>query len=151
MIRNRIDFAAGLIFVAVGLLYGMMSLRLSLGSALEMGPGYFPLVLCGLLVALGAAILINSLTGGPGESFGKVPWRALVMLPLAIVVFGVGLQYLGLLPSVFVSAFLASNASGGIPMMTRVAISVGLAIFCTLVFSWGVNLHIPMLGTLFTN
>lgn len=151
MIKNRIDFAAGLIFVGVGLLYGMMSLRLSLGSALEMGPGYFPLVLCGLLVALGGVILITSFSGGPGETFGKVPWRAVMMLPLAIVVFGAGLKYLGLLPSVFVSAFLASNASGGISMTRRVASSLALAIFCTLVFSWGVNLHIPVLGAWFSN
>lgn len=151
MIKNRLDFAAGLIFVTVGLLYGMMSLRLSLGTALEMGPGYFPLVLCGLLVALGGAILITSFAGGPGGAFGKVPWRAVMMLPLAIVVFGAGLKYLGLLPSVFVSAFLASNASGGISMTRRVASSLALAIFCTLVFSWGVNLHIPVLGAWFSN
>jgi hypothetical protein len=151
MIKNRIDFAAGLIFVGVGLLYGMMSLRLSLGSALEMGPGYFPLVLCGLLVALGAAILITSFSGGLGETFGKVPWRAVIMLPLAIIAFGAGLKYLGLLPSVFVGALLASNASGGISVARRVAISLSLAIFCTLVFSYGVNLHIPVLGTWFVN
>jgi hypothetical protein len=151
MIKNRIDFAAGLIFVSVGLLYGMMSLRLSLGNALEMGPGYFPLVLSSLLVALGGAILLTSFSGGPGDTFGKVPWRAVIMLPLAIVAFGAGLQYLGLLPSVFVSALLASNASGGISMAGRIAISLALAIFCTLVFSWGVNLHIPVLGTWFAN
>jgi hypothetical protein len=151
MIKNRIDFAAGLIFVGVGLFYGMMSFKLSLGTALEMGPGYFPLVLCGILITLGGAILMTSLAGGPGDTFGKVPWRAVIILPLAIVAFGAGLRVLGLLPTVFVSALLASNASGGISMTRRVAISFSLAIFCTLVFSYGVNLHIPVLGTWFAN
>jgi hypothetical protein len=151
MIKNRIDFAAGLLFVGVGLFYGAMSLKLSIGTALEMGPGYFPLVLCGILIALGGAILITSLAGASGEAFGKVPWRAVIMLPLAIVAFGAGLRYLGLLPTVLVSALLASSASGGIPMATRLAISLALAIFCTLVFVYGVNLHIPVLGTWFEN
>lgn len=151
MIKNRNDFAAGLLFVGVGLFYGALSLNLSLGTALDMGPGYFPLVLCGILVLLGGAILATSLTGQAGEAFGKVPWRAMVMIPLAIVVFGAGLAYLGLFPAVFVTALIASLSSGGIPPGARLAISLSLAVFCTLVFVHGVNLHIPVLGSWFVN
>jgi hypothetical protein len=151
MIRNRSDFAAGLLFMAVGLYYGKMSLNLAIGSALQMGPGYFPVVLCGLLVCLGVAILIKSFFDPEDDVFGKVPWRALLMLPLAIVTFGAVVTRLGLFPTVFVTALIASMSSSQIPLKIACAISLMLAVFCTLIFSYGINLPIPILGSWLVN
>ncbi len=80
-----------------------MSLNLSLGSALEMGPGYFPAgAVRSSYRASGLRSSSRVSSGGLGDTFGKVPWRAVIMLPLAIIAFGAGLKHLGLLPSVFV-------------------------------------------------
>jgi hypothetical protein len=146
MIKNRSDFAAGLLFAAVGLYYGKLSLNLSMGSALQMGPGYFPVVLCGLLICLGVVILVKSFFDPQDDVFGKVPWRALIMLPLAIVVFGAVVTRLGLFPTVFVTAFIASLSSSQIPLKIAAAVSLTLAVFCTLIFAYGINLPIPIFG-----
>lgn len=151
MIKNRSDFAAGILFVAVGLVYGQLSLGLTLGSALQMGPGYLPSVLCGILVCLGIAILVKSFFDPEDDVFGKVPWRALVMLPLAIVVFGAVVTRLGLFPTVFVTALIASMSSSQIPLKIASAISLMLAVFCTLIFAYGINLPIPIFGTWLIN
>lgn len=151
MIKNRSDFAAGILFVAVGLVYGKLSLGLTLGSALQMGPGYLPIVLCGILVCLGIAILVKSFFDPEDDVFGKVPWRALVMLPLAIVVFGAVVTRLGLFPTVFVTALIASMSSSQIPLKIASAISLMLAVFCTLIFAYGINLPIPIFGTWLIN
>ena len=47
MTVNIRDIGAGLIFIAIGLLFGLGSIGLEIGTALRMGPGYFPLVLAG--------------------------------------------------------------------------------------------------------
>jgi hypothetical protein len=52
---------AGGTFVAVGLAFAVASSRYELGSALQMGPGYYPLVLGGLLVALGVGVAVEGL------------------------------------------------------------------------------------------
>ena len=53
---NLKDCVAGTLFVAIGLLFAVNAwLRLSVGSALAMGPGYFPILLGLILIGLGAA------------------------------------------------------------------------------------------------
>ena len=47
--------------MAVGLAFAVASSRYELGSALQMGPGYYPLVLGGLLVALGVGVAVEGL------------------------------------------------------------------------------------------
>ena len=55
------DALAGLLFIAFGLLFGVQALGLELGTAFRMGPGYFPLVLSGILILLGLAIVASAI------------------------------------------------------------------------------------------
>lgn len=150
MTVNRKDVAAGAFFVAVGLLYGGIAWRsLPFGHALNMGPGYFPALLSALLTILGAATLLRGLWIGASSPFGIVPWRALVMLSLAMIVFGTFVRQLGLLPGVFVSAMLASLSSLQIKPATAAFVSLVIAVFCVGVFIYGINLPIPIFGSWF--
>ena len=68
------DVLAGLIFIGFGLAFGNASAGYPIGTALRMGPGYFPLVLAGCLGLLGAAIVANGLFGkAEDEALGPVP------------------------------------------------------------------------------
>ncbi|RUY81986.1 tripartite tricarboxylate transporter TctB family protein, partial [Mesorhizobium sp. M7A.F.Ca.CA.001.10.2.1] len=56
-----IDRANGLcaaLFIGFGAWFALQSLGLEIGTALRMGPGYFPLVLAIVLILLGAVILV---------------------------------------------------------------------------------------------
>jgi hypothetical protein len=63
MVRNANDLGAGLIYLAVGTAGLVLSPRYGMGSALRMGPGYFPAVLSGLLALIGLGSLLRSLRG----------------------------------------------------------------------------------------
>ena len=54
--RSLKDLLAGLIFIGFGLAFGYATLGYQIGTALRMGPGYFPLVLAGIMVLLGVVI-----------------------------------------------------------------------------------------------
>jgi hypothetical protein len=150
MTTNRKDIAASAFFIAVGLLYGGIAWKsLPLGHALNMGPGYFPMVLSGLLAVLGAAMLIRSLRSGNGSSFGIVPWRAIIMLSLATIFFAVFLRDLGLFLCVFASSMLASLSSPKIKIQRAAFVSLVIAIFCVVVFIYGIRLSIPIFGSWF--
>lgn len=152
MTVNRNDVAAGAFFAATGLLYGGIAwTSLPLGRALNMGPGYFPLVLSGLLTVLGAATLIRGFWIGGGSRFGVVPWRAIVMLSLATVIFATFLRELGLLLSVFASALTASLASPQTKLISAAVVSAVIAAFCVGVFVYGINLPISILGSWFVD
>ena len=96
MQKSLRDLIAGLIFVAFGLAFAGTALTYDLGSALRMGPGYFPLVLGGLLVLLGLAIAAEGCCAARDAPIGPIPWRGLLFLTAAVLVFGFFVRRLGI-------------------------------------------------------
>lgn len=148
MVMNRKDVASGAFFVIVGLFYGFTAWNtLPVGQTLNMGPGYFPMVLSALLVMLGLAVVVRGFVTRAASAFGAVPWRGLLFLTLATLFFATFFRQVGMLPSVFISAFLASLSSPQIKPLTAAFISLCIALFCVLVFSYGLDLPAPIFGT----
>jgi hypothetical protein len=77
----RSDLLAGAIFMAVGLAFAVASSRYELGSPLQMGPGYYPLVLGVLLVALGAGVAVEGLFRRRGSRHAPVRDTAPALAP----------------------------------------------------------------------
>jgi Tripartite tricarboxylate transporter TctB family len=145
MTANRKDLICGLVFIVIGLLFLVGGKDLDIGTATRMGPGYFPLVLCGILILLGVIIAAKSF-GRPDVDFGVVPWRALLLILPATVLFGMTLRNIGLMPAVFMVALASSFSSSKMTVPLAIALSVGLAIFCAAVFKWGLGLPIELFG-----
>ena len=124
----------------------MGSLGYELGSPLRMGPGYFPLVVGAILVALGLAVVVKGLVAGEVIAFGPVPWRAVAVITLAVVFFGLTVRRLGFVPTSAVTALLTTLASRHIRLAAAVAVAAGLTMVSTLVFVVGLQLRIPLWG-----
>lgn len=157
---DRQDLGAGAVFIAIGLLYGGIAIfgglsnpRLPFGQALNMGPGYFPVVLSGLLILIGLILAVRSFFAERATEFvGYVPWRAIVMLSVAIILFGTFLREMGMILAIFVTTFLAALASRHMKVPYAAATALGVAIFCAGVFGpYGVRLPIQMIGTWFVD
>ena len=146
--RAVTDILAGLIFVAFGLAFATASLRYELGTPLRMGPGYFPLVLGGILVVLGLFIAGKGLIPSSGAEgrFGSVPWRALILLVVAVLFFGLTVRGLGLVPATAVTALLTALASYRTGILAAVAIAAGLTVLCVLIFVLALQLRLPLFG-----
>mgnify|MGYP005840120693 CR=1 FL=1 len=142
---NRQDVAAGLIFVAIGAWFAYHSLGLELGTPLRMGPGFFPLILALILVGLGIAITLRSVSA-PAEAFHFVPVRGLVLILPPPIVFALTVRGLGLVPTTALVAFIASLASQKVGLVYGVAIALGLTAFCVLVFHYGLGIPLPLFG-----
>lgn len=145
MIANRKDLICGLVFIVIGLLFAVGTKDLDVGTATRMGPGYFPLVLCGMLILLGLIISAKSF-GKPDADFGVIPWRALLLILPATVFFGYTLRDIGLMPAVFIVALASSFSSSKMTVPLAIALSIGLSIFCAAVFKWGLGLPIQLFG-----
>jgi hypothetical protein len=145
---NVRDLGAGIFFFSVGLFYfGYTLQKLSIGRALQMGPGYFPIVLSSIMTFIGLVILIKSFFAVPNLSFGKIPWRAIFMISASIIFFGYFLRELGLFPTVLCTSLLACLSSDQIKLTSALMVSTVMAVFCTLVFAYGVKLTIPVFGS----
>ena len=58
IIKNPKDFWTGVMYTGLGGIVVMLSRSYNFGSAVRMGPGYFPTVLGGLLFLIGWACLV---------------------------------------------------------------------------------------------
>jgi len=140
------DVLAGLIFIAFGLTFAGISITYELGTALRMGPGYFPFVLGLLLVLLGLAITVAGLLKAETQEIGSIPWRGLLLLTAAVIVFGLGVKRLGLAPSLFIAAFLAALSSVRTSLFAAMIMAIGLTTLCIVIFVLGLGMPVPLLG-----
>lgn len=141
------DLLSGLVFIGFGLAFGYASLGYDLGTALRMGPGYFPLILAGILVLFGVIITAQSFTSGPDEvPLGSVPWLGLALLTGALVFFGVTVRGLGLGPSLLVTTFLSAFASRRTGLLGAMALAVALTVLCIVIFVWALGLPLRTIG-----
>lgn len=142
---DRTNALCGALFVAAGLFFLLQSLGLELGTAFRMGPGYFPMLLAGVLILLGAIILVQA-TRVEGEPMGPIAWRGVLLILPAPIIFGLTVRGLGFMPSIFVTAFVASFASSRMTVPMALVLSVVLAIFSVAVFSYGLGLPFQRFG-----
>ena len=98
--RDRFSAIALLVFaLAVGLKAGTFPL----GNLKSVGPGFFPLVLAGLLGLLSLVLLISSLTSPEEKEPPRWPdrWTGVVCVLAALFAYGLLLKFLGFSLSTF--------------------------------------------------
>jgi hypothetical protein len=140
------DLLAGLVFVGFGLVFAVVALTYEVGTALRMGPGYFPLVLGCLLVLLGVLIVAKGVVVGDEAEIGPIPWKAALVIAAAIVFFGATIRGLGVVPSVFATALIAGFAGRRPGVVAPVVIAVGLTAASVVIFVWALQLPLPVFG-----
>ncbi|MBN8535209.1 MAG: tripartite tricarboxylate transporter TctB family protein [Rhizobiales bacterium] len=138
----RKDFWVGLFFVLFGLVTYWTALDYPTGSALRMGPGYFPRIVAGLLVPVGLIVLWGTWRT-EGECIERIRPRPLLAVTLAVLVF-VFVNRLGILVSATLVVVIAATGSPE-TRWREVAISViVLNLFVYLVFVRGLGLQFPL-------
>jgi hypothetical protein len=153
-LRSQKDFYSGLMFCILGGAFAIGARNYEIGDAARMGPGYFPLMLGGILVLLGALITLKSFSSPSpdGDPIGAFAWRPLTMVLLANVLFGVllvglpsiGLPGMGLFVAIFVLTVVASMARQGFSFKEAALQGAVLAVGSYLVFVVGLNLQFPV-------
>jgi hypothetical protein len=142
---DKTDLLAGLFFITGGLWFGVQSLTLDLGTARNMGPGMFPALLSGVLILLGGIIAAGSLHR-EGDSPGAFALRGMLLLLPAPIVFGLTIRGLGFVPAVFLTTLIASFASAHLRWDKALLVAIGVTVFATLVFSYGLGLPFRRFG-----
>jgi hypothetical protein len=146
MHTDRRDLAAGLAFIAASLAFGIGSLNLPLGTPLRMGTGFFPLALSILLGIIGLAVVVRSFTSS-GGAIGEFSLRGMLLLVLAPVVFGLTIRGLGLAAATAITVAMASLSSRMVTSRMTILLTIGLTLFCVIVFHFLLGLPIPLIGS----
>ncbi len=143
---SRNDLASGAIFVAFGAYFALEAMRYEFGTPFRMGPGFMPIMLGGILVALGVAVAAKGLGRPDEDAPAPWPWRGIVLVLGTIIFFAATLRGLGFLPVVLISGFATAISSTRNTVLSALVVSVGLCILCTLIFVVGLGLIVPWVG-----
>jgi hypothetical protein len=142
-IRHPKDFAAGLMFIAFGLVAILVGGEYPLGTAARMGPGYFPRILGVLLITLGGALAFRALRlQGPGIELESP--RPLLIVIGSVVLFGFTTERLGLVIASILLIFLSSAASTEFRWKEALVSGAILAALSVAGFVWGLGLQFPI-------
>jgi putative tricarboxylic transport membrane protein len=147
-IKNAKDFWAGCFYIAIGFSAVMISRGYDMGSALRMGPAYFPTVLGGLLIAIGVVSLGRSFIR-PGTPISGYAFKGLLLVTASTLLFGFVVRGAGLVIALPLLVFVSSYASSRFRWKYSLIMAAGLTLFCILIFLKGLGVPLPVLGSWF--
>jgi hypothetical protein len=142
--RNNRDVWAGLMLIGTGAAAVFIGRDYNFGTALRMGPGYFPSVLGGLLALFGLYLVAAGLRRNE-KIEGSWSLRALIVLPLSLVLFGLLMERAGFVPALMVLIVGSAAAGSEFRLLEALVLAAGLTAFAVVLFIWGLGLPYPLL------
>ena len=130
---NNKDILSGLMFMLIGAGAVFVARDYPIGSALRMGPGYFPVVLGGVLFLFGVYIMVHGLIKKEAVK-GNWSVKAWIILPIAFAAFGFLVDRGGFVAAL-VTLIIVSAAAGHefawkeVMIMTAVLTVTSVALF----------------------
>jgi len=138
------DVVAGLVFIGFGLAGLWFGRSLTVGSASEMGEGFFPVIMSVALLGLGVTMAASGIWRG-AVRVERIAWRAPLLVTLAVLAFAMTIEALGVVIAVALCVAMASFA-GSVPRVGGVlALAAILAVVVLAVFVWGLGLPLHAL------
>lgn len=148
LIQHR-DVVAGLVFVGLGTGVAWGSTAYTLGNAMRMGPGYFPLILGLLLAALGALLAVRQVrVSTDADSMPRIEkpcLRSLLLVGGGMLLFAALLQHAGLALATMALVIVSGVAYRAFRWRELGMLSGGLAMFAVAVFVYGLGLPLQAL------
>jgi hypothetical protein len=142
------DLWTGLIYVGFGLSAVLIARDYGMGTALKMGPAYFPTILGSLLILIGLMALVRSLLFA-GPPVGAFALRGLVLVIGAVVLFGLLVRGAGLAIALPVLVLGSASASVHFRWLPSLSVALALTVFCVVIFLKGLGIPLPIVGPWF--
>jgi Tripartite tricarboxylate transporter TctB family len=141
-VKSPQDFGAGVVFVLIGLAGFYFGSDLAFGTAARMGPGYFPMLLSGLIGVVGLVAAFRGVTieGPPIET---VQLRPILFIIAAILIFGFLIESIGLALTAILLTVFAAYARPEVKLGETIVLGVGLAMFTVVVFVYLLGQALP--------
>lgn len=151
--EKRRDHYAGALIALIGAGAAVIGSRYGIGTLTRMGSGYFPTALGIGMVVMGVLIAAAGGKAAPDLDPHHAPnsapdWRGWGCIIAAVLLFIVLAAYAGLLPATFVCVFVAASGDRQASWKQSLALACGITAFGVLVFSYALQVQIPLLGAM---
>ena len=143
-IRNNKDFWGGMMLIILGAGAIFIASGYRIGSALRMGPGFFPIILGVILILFGTVIMAMGLVSKE-KIKERLSLRALILLPAALLLFGFLMNLAGFVPAVVALVFCSAAAGSEFKLLEVSLLAIGLTVMSVALFLWGLELPFTMI------
>jgi hypothetical protein len=133
------DLVSGGLFAAIGGAAIVVASDYPMGSATKMGPGYFPAVVGMVLVGLGAIKVLRALVWQHGGGIERLATRPLLLIPGAVIVFGLLLLRAGLVPAILALVVLACVSRPRAKIIETLVIFAAAALIASTLWIYGLG------------
>jgi putative tricarboxylic transport membrane protein len=148
VIRSTKDFWSGVLYIFFGTGALLVGRDYAMGTALRMGPAYFPSLLGALLILIGAISVIRSFFV-QGTPIGAFALKQLAFVVGSVILFGAIVRGAGLAIALPLLAIVSARASARFRWTASIVMAAGLTVFCILVFLKGLGVPLPLIGNWF--
>ena len=141
----RKNVLAGLMFIGVAALALWLSRNYPIGTALRMGTGYVPRLLCWVLLLLGGIVALTGVFGADDRiSEDGSPLRALFFVTLSLIAFALAIERYGLVIGSSLLIFIGGVAGRHMRIVEVAITALVLVTMCVAIFVWGLALPIDV-------
>ncbi len=138
-IKSKEDFLSGLMFIGFGLAAIIVSREYPMGTAMRMGPGYFPTYVGGLLILFGVILAAQAFVS-KGEGVTGFAWRPVLVLSAAFLVFGFAMDHIGFIPSLVILIVGSALAGKEFRILEVVILTAVMTAASVGIFIYGIEL-----------
>lgn len=146
-IRSRKDFVCGVLLFVFGILVLSEAFQYRMGTARNMGPGYFPVILGSLTVILSIILVVRSVAFMRPDSIEPIAYRKLGIVLGAVVLYALALRPLGLPVALGAMILVAGLADEELSIAKSAVIAVCLAAGSSFVFAYLLDQSLPLVGS----
>jgi hypothetical protein len=138
------DVIAGTLFILIGAFALTVGRGYPVGSAMRMGPGYFPAVLGWVLIVLGACVGLRAMRRRDWTPV-QWGWKPLAWISVSIVLFGFLMPRFGLIPALALMFPAAAAAGREFRPGEVLILTAVMCLFAAAVFVYGLRLPYRLL------
>lgn len=146
-IISQREFAGGVALLLIAATVALSIQGLRIGTPAHMGPGFFPLILVGLLAVFGIALCVQGmLTAGPAL---QASLRQPVAVLAAVALFGLCVGRLGLVPAIVVLVAVSALGDRRVGLRNTLVLAAVMVVIAFLVFKVGLKSPVPLFAWAF--
>ncbi len=142
-VKSPQDLGAGLLFLLFGFAGMFLGRELDIGTARNMGPGYFPMLISGLIVLVGLIVVGRSFSVD-GPAIERLQFRPIFVLLVALAIFSFFIREIGVVLTSILMIVVAAYARPKVGIVETLAFAVCVAVFVAVVFVFGLNQPMPL-------
>ncbi len=142
-VKSPQDLGAGVLFLLFGCAGLVLGRELDFGTARSMGPGYFPMLISGLIILIGLVVTARSFSI-EGPAIERLQFRPIVVLLVSLAIFSLLIREVGVVITSIVMMVAAAYARPKVAIVETLIFAACVAAFVALVFVHGLNQPMPL-------